>query len=90
MSHGIAAHDAMPGSRLEIFEGVGHFPHAEAPGAVHRVLLDFLATTEPASDPDAVRAPSPLGRRGLTLRRVVGLGSLGRPRMRSPMMLRWI
>ena len=26
VSHAIAAHDAIPGSRLEIFEGVGHFP----------------------------------------------------------------
>jgi len=53
VSHGIAAHDAMPGSRLEIFEGVGHFPHAEDPARFTSVLLDFLATTEPASDPDA-------------------------------------
>ncbi len=53
VSHGIAAHEAMPGSRLEIFEHVGHFPHAEDPARFTRVLLDFLATTEPASDPDA-------------------------------------
>ena len=53
VSHGIAAHDAMPGSRLEIFENVGHFPHAEEPERFAEVLLDFLATTEPASDPDA-------------------------------------
>jgi len=53
VSHGVAAHDAMPGSRLEIFEGVGHFPHAEDPARFTSVLLDFLATTEPASDPDA-------------------------------------
>jgi pimeloyl-ACP methyl ester carboxylesterase len=53
VSHGRAAHDAMPGSRLEIFEHVGHFPHAEEPERFARVLLDFLATTEPASDPDA-------------------------------------
>lgn len=50
VSHGIAAHDAMPGSRLEIFEGVGHFPHVEDPLRFTRVLFDFLATTEPASD----------------------------------------
>jgi pimeloyl-ACP methyl ester carboxylesterase len=50
VSHGIAAHEAMPGSRLEIFEGVGHFPHAEDPQRFTRVLLDFLATTEPGSD----------------------------------------
>jgi pimeloyl-ACP methyl ester carboxylesterase len=48
VSHGIAAHEAMPGSRLEIFQGIGHFPHAEDPTRFTRVLLDFLATTEPA------------------------------------------
>lgn len=53
VAHGRAAHDAMPGSRLEIFEHVGHFPHAEEPGRFARVLLDFLATTEPAADPHA-------------------------------------
>jgi pimeloyl-ACP methyl ester carboxylesterase len=53
VSHGRAAHEAMPGSRLEIFENVGHFPHAEEPERFARVLLDFLATTEPAPDPGA-------------------------------------
>jgi pimeloyl-ACP methyl ester carboxylesterase len=53
VSHGIAAHEAMPGSRLEIFENVGHFPHAEEPQRFARVLLDFLTTTEPAADPAA-------------------------------------
>jgi pimeloyl-ACP methyl ester carboxylesterase len=44
------AHDAaelMPGCRLEIFEGVGHFPHVEAPARFVDVLTDFLATTDP-------------------------------------------
>jgi pimeloyl-ACP methyl ester carboxylesterase len=48
VSHGIEAHEAMPGSRLEIFEGVGHFPHVEVPDQFTEVLLDFMATTEPA------------------------------------------
>ena len=30
-SHAHAAHEAIEGSRLEIIEGVGHFPHVEAP-----------------------------------------------------------
>ena len=51
-AHGHSAHAAMPGSRLEIFEGVGHFPPAEEATRFARVLLDFLATTEPA-DGDA-------------------------------------
>jgi pimeloyl-ACP methyl ester carboxylesterase len=53
VAHAYAAHDAMPGSRLEVFEGVGHFPHAEEPERFTRVLLDFLATTEPIADPHA-------------------------------------
>jgi pimeloyl-ACP methyl ester carboxylesterase len=53
VAHGRAAHEAMPGSRLEIFEHVGHFPHAEDPERFARVLLEFLATTEPAADPHA-------------------------------------
>lgn len=51
-AHGHDAHAAMPGSRLEIFEGVGHFPPAEEPTRFAQVLIDFLASTEPA-DGDA-------------------------------------
>ena len=46
--HAIAAHAAIPGSRLEIFEGVGHYPHCEAPARFVEVLVDFIASTEPA------------------------------------------
>ncbi len=45
VEHARAAHAAMPGSRLEIFEGVGHFPQVEAPQQFVEVLDDFLATT---------------------------------------------
>ena len=31
VGHAFAAHEAIAGSRLEIFERVGHFPHCEAP-----------------------------------------------------------
>ncbi len=34
VSHAHAAHEAMPGSRLEIIEGAGHFPQVEEPAAV--------------------------------------------------------
>ena len=48
VSHAVAAHEVMPGSRLEVFEGVGHFPHCEAPERFVDVLVDFLGSTEPA------------------------------------------
>ena len=46
--HGVEAHEAMPGSRLVLFEGVGHFPHVEVPERFVTAVLEFLATTEPA------------------------------------------
>lgn len=51
VSHAAAAHKAIPGSRLEIFEGVGHYPHCEAPERFVEVLLDFIASTKPARPP---------------------------------------
>ncbi len=49
VAHAVSAHESMPGSRLEIFEGVGHFPHVEEPVRFVEVIRDFMATTEPAS-----------------------------------------
>jgi len=48
VSHAHAAHEAIPGSRLEIIEGSGHFPHVEDPERFLDVLVHFLETTEPA------------------------------------------
>jgi pimeloyl-ACP methyl ester carboxylesterase len=48
LSHALAAHDEMPGSRLEIVGGAGHFVQLEKPGRVAELILDFLATTTPA------------------------------------------
>jgi pimeloyl-ACP methyl ester carboxylesterase len=45
VAHGYAAHEAVPGSRLEVLAGVGHFPHVESPNAVVDILDDFIATT---------------------------------------------
>ena len=45
--HASAAQAAMPGTRLEIFERSGHFPHAEEPDRFVTTLLDFVQTTEP-------------------------------------------
>src|ERR687894_1008195 len=48
VEHARVAHDLIPGSRLEIFPGCGHFVPIEAPGRFVEVLEDFLDTTEPA------------------------------------------
>jgi pimeloyl-ACP methyl ester carboxylesterase len=47
--HGHIAHAAMPGSRLEVFEDAGHFPHQSEPERFLRLLREFLASTAPAS-----------------------------------------
>jgi len=55
--HGEDAHRAIPGSRLEIFDDVGHLPQVEAPGRFIAVLESFLSETEPAQfDQDEWRA----------------------------------
>jgi pimeloyl-ACP methyl ester carboxylesterase len=46
--HGVQAHELMPGSRLEIFSGAGHFPFNDDPMRFVEVLHDFMETTEPA------------------------------------------
>jgi pimeloyl-ACP methyl ester carboxylesterase len=48
VAHARHAHQALPGSRLEIFDGVGHLPQLEAPGRFVAVLERFLDETEPA------------------------------------------
>ncbi|WP_233158267.1 alpha/beta fold hydrolase [Actinokineospora bangkokensis] len=47
-AHAQLAHAAMPGSRLEVFDDSGHFPHHTEPQRFLATLLDFIATTEPA------------------------------------------
>jgi pimeloyl-ACP methyl ester carboxylesterase len=47
VSHGHTTHEAIPGSRLAIVEGTGHYPHVEDPAAVERILADFMESTEP-------------------------------------------
>jgi pimeloyl-ACP methyl ester carboxylesterase len=48
LHHGENAHEAIPGSRLEIFDGVGHLPQLEAPERFVAVLERFIAENEPA------------------------------------------
>lgn len=47
-AHATSAHELIPGSRLEVFEGAGHYPHCEAPGRFAQVLADFVDSTTPA------------------------------------------
>ncbi len=47
VEHGYEAHDQIDAGELVILEGVGHFPHVEAPEVFTDTLLDFLAATEP-------------------------------------------
>jgi pimeloyl-ACP methyl ester carboxylesterase len=48
VKHAYTAHEAMPGSRLEIFSEAGHFPHLEEPVRFAGVLAEFMEQTEPA------------------------------------------
>jgi len=54
-SHGLAAHEAMPGSRLELLPA-GHFPQLEEPYEFAELLNEFIAETPPARiDADDLR-----------------------------------
>jgi pimeloyl-ACP methyl ester carboxylesterase len=50
--HAAAAHETLPTSRVEIFDGVGHYPHCEDPQRFLAVLLDFISTTAAAGITD--------------------------------------
>lgn len=45
VAHGRRAHEEMPGSRLEVFDDAGHFPHLTDPARFVEVVSDFIATT---------------------------------------------
>ncbi len=57
VDHAWAGAAALPGSRLEVFQGAGHFPHRDDPGRFVAVVRNFVKTTEPAAyDPEGWRA----------------------------------
>jgi pimeloyl-ACP methyl ester carboxylesterase len=49
IDHAHAAHELIAGSRLEVFEGAGHYPHCEQPDRFVGVLVDFLTSSAPAA-----------------------------------------
>ena len=49
VSHAVAAHELIPGSRLEVLDGVGHLLPVEAPDRLAELISDFVATTAPAA-----------------------------------------
>jgi pimeloyl-ACP methyl ester carboxylesterase len=65
VAHGVAAHEAIPGSRLVTLPRAAHFPHLEDPGGLAAALHEFVASTEPVriQDPDWGGFISPRARR---------------------------
>jgi len=56
VSHARMAHSAMPGARLEVFDGSGHFPFHDDPDRFVEVVEKFIDSTEPAVyDHDVLR-----------------------------------
>lgn len=56
VEHGRAAHELVPGSRLEVFERAGHFPHLSEPHRFAAAVSELIAETKPAKvDPDSMR-----------------------------------
>src|ERR1017187_5168515 len=49
VDHAYLAHEAIPSIRLEVMEGVGHYPHVEQPVRFVEILKDFLRSTEPSN-----------------------------------------
>jgi len=47
VGHAYLAHSAMPGSRLEVFRGAGHFPFRDDPLRFLKVVETFLENTAP-------------------------------------------
>lgn len=57
VQQGHETHRAIPGSRLDIFEGVGHFPHCEDPERFCDVVIDFMDSTVSATASSAGGRP---------------------------------
>jgi pimeloyl-ACP methyl ester carboxylesterase len=53
LSHGEAAHHAVPGSRLVTLPRAAHFPHLEDPEGLSEALREFIESTEAVRIEDA-------------------------------------
>ncbi|HTU84399.1 MAG TPA: alpha/beta fold hydrolase [Solirubrobacteraceae bacterium] len=51
--HGRRAHELVPGSRFELFERAGHFPHLDEPARFTATIEDWIASTQPARPDDS-------------------------------------
>jgi pimeloyl-ACP methyl ester carboxylesterase len=47
--HAESVRELVPSARVEVFDGAGHWAHLDEPDRFCDVLLDFIATTEPAA-----------------------------------------
>jgi len=75
--HAELAHAAMHWSRLEVFDGAGHYPHHHDPARFIAVLRHFLESTAPAShDPRAWREILHRGREAATRDQALPPGAL--------------
>lgn len=59
VAHARAAHQEIPGSRLEVFQGADHFPHAEFPDRFSALLAEFMDSTAAGRAGAAPGDPSP-------------------------------
>jgi pimeloyl-ACP methyl ester carboxylesterase len=48
LAHGRAAHAVASGSRLDVLEGAGHFPHVDEPARVDALMRSFVESTRAA------------------------------------------
>jgi pimeloyl-ACP methyl ester carboxylesterase len=48
VDHTASAQEALPGSRMELFDGAGHFPHIDDPRRFASVLHEFVTSMQPA------------------------------------------
>lgn len=53
VDHARRAHEAMPGSRLVLYDDCGHFLHAEEPRRFTESIIEFVESTDPVHLADA-------------------------------------